>query len=178
MDMMSELTQLFMYSFLNFWQVYTFVAIVSIFFVRYILSRPNTKIVYFQKAEVEVISSKETVESVAGKSKIKKDLVIFLKSDNVTPIIFRTFGMLYRLWIAIEDYPYLVNMSKLQDIAKKDINEEFLALFKKNTLPDIVGKVLRGEIYSRIFDILMGIPIGIVLGFVIMPIFLQYLGFL
>jgi len=141
------------------------------------MTKPKTKLVYFMKTEVELLNAKENAESVAGKTSTKNELCIFLKSDGVFPVIYRTYGMLYRLWIAIEGYPYLVNMNRLQDLAKKEINEEFLGLFKNKTLPEIVGKVLRGEFYSRLFDVIIGIPIGIVIGMFLMPLFLQYLGF-
>jgi hypothetical protein len=158
--------------------VYLVIGIVGVLIVRYIMTTPKTKLVYFMKTEIELIKANESAESVAGKSGLKKELCIFLKSEGVFPLIYRTFGMLYRLWVAIEGYPYLVNMNRLQDIAKKEVNEEFLALFKNKTLPEIVGKVLRGEFYSRLFDVLIGIPIGIVLGMFLMPLFFQYLGFL
>jgi hypothetical protein len=142
------------------------------------LSKEATRIIYFTKNEVEMFKAKNDTESVFGISPTKKDLVVFLKSKNVSPILYRTFGRIFRLWITVEGYPFVVNMNNLQDIAKKGINEQFFALFRKNTLPKIIQEVIKGEIKGRIIDIITGLMIGLVIGFFIVPFYLQFFGFI
>jgi len=156
-----------------------FLIIVStILIIRYLVSKTKRKIVTFRRGTPEIIDCQETVDTVFGYSKLKKKLVVFLKEKDVFPFPLVSFRRLTHYWVTVEGYPHVINMMELQDIAKKTINEEFLALYKQSMLPEIVSKVLKAKLKQQLTVLLAGLCIGVLIGFILSPIYLLFFEFI
>jgi len=153
-------------------------SIIIIITVRLYFIKPKTKIVYFMKNRVDFLKAYEDTETVAGISSMKDKLLVFNKQKDVSSIPISSFGRITNIWICIEGYPFVVNMNALQDIAKKAVNEEFMALYQAKLIPEIIRKVIAEGLKDSLFKIVVGIFIGITIGFLIVPLYLQYFGFI
>jgi hypothetical protein len=162
----------------DFYIVIFLIVVSTILVLRYLMAKTKHKIITFRRGTPEIIDSQETVDTVFGYSKLKKKLVVFLKEKDVFPFPLVSFRRLTHYWVTIEGYPHVINMMELQDIAKKTINEEFLALYKQSMLPDIVSKVLKAKLKQQLTVLLAGLCIGVLVGFLLSPVYLLFFEFI
>ena len=130
------------------------------------------------KNRLDIFNAYEDNDSVSGISSIKGELIVFMKQKDVSSIPVSAFGRITNYWITLEGYPFVLNMDNLQDIGKKSINEEFMALYKNKLIPEIIRKVISEGFKDSIFKILVGICIGLVIGFFAVPVYLQFFEFI
>jgi len=145
--------------------------------VNWYFAKHEERTLHFCKQEIIFPKVYEDNNSIMFYNSITKQPNVVLKVKDVEPVIWRRKFKVYRTWITLEGYPYVVNMNQILSFYKHEYDSEFLANFRKPEWVKLLAKLQREQIKQALKDIIFGLFIGITIMFFVFPLLKDYLGY-